>query len=84
MTPPIALWRAAALYLADKAPLLVLSGGTRVEGALPDSHLMAEKLALLDFLVMPWCKNRKAEPRERTGSKPTRYCISAISNTFCW
>jgi uncharacterized SAM-binding protein YcdF (DUF218 family) len=39
------LWRAATLYLADKAPLLVLSGGTRVEGALPESHLMAEKLA---------------------------------------
>ena len=38
------LWRAAALYLADKAPLLVLSGGTRVEGELPGSHLMAEKL----------------------------------------
>ena len=38
------LWRAATLYLADKAPLLVLSGGTRVEGELPGSHLMAEKL----------------------------------------
>jgi uncharacterized SAM-binding protein YcdF (DUF218 family) len=39
------LWRAAALYLAGKAPLLVLSGGARVEGELPGSHLMAEKLA---------------------------------------
>jgi uncharacterized SAM-binding protein YcdF (DUF218 family) len=33
------------LYLADKAPMLVLSGGTQLEGELPESHLMAEKLA---------------------------------------
>jgi len=39
------LWRAATLYRAAKAPLLVLSGGTRVEGALTESHLMAKKLA---------------------------------------
>ena len=39
------LWRAAALYQSQKAPLLVLSGGTTLPGGPPESQLMAQKLS---------------------------------------
>lgn len=41
------LWRGATLYQSQKAPLLVLSGGTMLPGGLPDSQLMAQKLSAL-------------------------------------
>ena len=41
------LWRAATLYQSQKAPLLVLSGGTTLPGGLPESQLMAQKLRAL-------------------------------------
>ena len=39
------LWRGATLYQSQKAPLLVLSGGTMLPGGLPESQLMAQKLS---------------------------------------
>ena len=41
------LWRAATLYRSQKAPVLVLSGGTTLPGGLPESQLMAQKLDAL-------------------------------------
>ena len=38
------LWRAATLYQSEKAPLLVLSGGSTLAGGLPESQMMAQKL----------------------------------------
>ena len=37
------LWRGAALYYAEKAPLIVLTGGT-LTGGRPEALLMAQKL----------------------------------------
>ena len=41
------LWRTATLYQSQKAPLVVLSGGTTLPGGLPESDLMAQKLSAL-------------------------------------
>ena len=41
------LWRGGALYKAQKAPMIVLSGGTTLEGGLPEAVMMAQKLTSL-------------------------------------
>jgi len=41
------LWRAATLYQSQKAPLLVLSGGSALSVGLPESQMMAQKLRAL-------------------------------------
>jgi uncharacterized SAM-binding protein YcdF (DUF218 family) len=41
------LWRGGALYTAQKAPMIVLSGGTTLEGGLPEAVMMAQKLTSL-------------------------------------
>ena len=56
------LWRAATLYQSEKAPLLVLSGGTTRPGGLPESQLMAQKLSALgipDAVLMQEAETRK-------------------------
>ena len=56
------LWRAADLYRAGKAPIIVLSGGTTLEGGLPEAPLMAEKLKGLGLAEAAWIE----EPESRT------------------
>jgi len=41
------IWRGASLYQQGKAPLLILSGGTTLEGALPEATLMSHKLTAI-------------------------------------
>lgn len=41
------LWRGADLFLAGKAPLILLSGGSMLEGAVPEAQLMAARLTAL-------------------------------------
>ena len=55
------LWRAATLYQSQKAPLLVLSGGSILSGGLPESQMMAQKLRALsipDAVLMQEAESR--------------------------
>ena len=56
------LWRAADLYRGAKAPIIVLSGGTSLEGAIPEAPLMAQKLKGLGLTEAAWIE----EPDSRT------------------
>ncbi|GIR90297.1 MAG: hypothetical protein CM15mP89_3020 [Gammaproteobacteria bacterium] len=56
------LWRAAELYRAGKAPVMVLSGGAVTAGATPGAVLMAEKLKGLGVPEAALIE----EPRSRT------------------
>ena len=63
------LWRAATLYQSQKAPLLVLSGGTTLPGGLPESQLMAEKLSALGIPEAALIQ----EPESRTTRENAQY-----------
>ena len=63
------LWRAATLYQSQKAPLLVLSGGTTLPGGLPESQLMAEKLSALGLPEAALIQ----EPESRTTRENAQY-----------
>ena len=63
------LWRAATLYQSQKAPLLVLSGGTALPGGRPESQLMAEKLSALGISEVALMQ----EPESRTTRENAQY-----------
>ncbi len=56
------LWRAADLYRAGKAPIIVLSGGTSLQGGMPEAPMMAQKLRGLGLIEAAWIE----EPESRT------------------
>lgn len=63
------LWRGAALYRAQKAPLVVLSGGTTLAGSRPESVMMAQKWSSLGLPAAPLIQ----EPDSRTTRENAQY-----------
>ena len=61
------LWRAADLYRAGKAPIIVLSGGTTLEGGLPEAPLMAEKLKGLGLTEAAWIEEPDSQTTRENG-----------------
>ena len=63
------LWRGATLYRAQKAPWVVLSGGTTLSGGLPESVMMAQKWGSLGLPAAPLIQ----EPDSRTTRENAQY-----------
>ena len=61
------LWRAADLYRAGKAPIIVLSGGTTFEGGVPGSRLMAEKLSSMGLTSAAWIEESESRTTRENG-----------------
>ena len=61
------LWRAADLYRAGKAPIIVLSGGTTVEGGVPEARLMAEKLGSIGLTSAAWIEESESRTTRENG-----------------
>ncbi|MBL6697474.1 MAG: YdcF family protein [Proteobacteria bacterium] len=69
------LWRGAALYYAEKAPLIVLTGGT-LTGGRPEALLMAQKLR--EIGIPDTAMLREAESRTtRENAQFTRTLLQA-------
>ncbi len=63
------LWRGATLYRAQKAPWVVLSGGTTLSESLPESVMMAQKWGSLGLPAAPLIQ----EPDSRTTRENAQY-----------
>ena len=61
------LWRAADLYRAGKAPIIVLSGGTTLEGGVPEARLMAEKLGSIGLTSAAWIEESESRTTRENG-----------------
>ena len=70
------LWRGAELYLAGKAPVMVLSGGAVLAGGPPEAALMAQKLRGLGLPDTAWIE----ESRSRTTRENAQYSRAVLAD----
>ena len=61
------LWRAADLYRAGKAPIIVLSGGKSIEGGIPEAQMMAKKLKGLGLTEAAWIEEPESRSTRENG-----------------
>jgi hypothetical protein len=64
------LWRAATLYQSEKAPLLVLSGGSTLAGGLPESQMMAQKLRAFGIPDTALMQEAESRTTRATANQP--------------
>ncbi|MBU02221.1 MAG: hypothetical protein CME55_02910 [Halieaceae bacterium] len=61
------LWRAADLYRGGKAPIIVLSGGTSLEGTVSEAQLMDQKLRGLGLTEAAWIEEPESRNTRENG-----------------